>query len=131
MIGVDTNVLVRLALDDGSPEVRRARSLAQGLDRAGETIFVNLVVLVETTWVLMRVYGIDRAGIDTFVRSLAENRAFEIQERDAVLIALDQHARGRGEFADCLIAALNAHLADADTLSFDRGMRRLPRVRMV
>lgn len=112
MIGVDTNVLVRLALDDGSPDVRRARALAQSLDRSGEVIFINLVVLVETTWVLMRIYGVDRIGVETFVRSLVENHAFEIQERDAVLIALDQHARGRGEFADCLIAALNAHLVD-------------------
>lgn len=129
MIGVDSNVLVRLALDDGSPEVKRARAFADEIDRSGEVLFVNLVVLVETTWVLARLYGTDRPGIEAFVRALVENRAFEIQERDAVLAALGLHAGGTRDFSDCLTATLNARLADTDTVTFDRGMRRLPRVR--
>ncbi len=130
MIGVDTNVLVRLALDDGSPEVQRARGFASDADAKGGTLFVNVVVLAETSWVLSRTYRASRAQILKLVMSLLENSAFELQHTGVVRVAVDRFAKGAGDFADCLISALNEDVG-ADTVSFDRGMRKLPRVRLL
>lgn len=61
MIAVDTNVLVRILVDDPgqSGQVKRARALA---GEAGE-VHVPLIVLVETVWVLETSYGLPKPAI--------------------------------------------------------------------
>lgn len=61
MIAIDTNVLVRVLVDEpGQPvQVTAARALVSD---AGE-VFVLLVVLVETVWVLESAYGLPKSDV--------------------------------------------------------------------
>jgi predicted nucleic-acid-binding protein len=47
MIGVDTNLLVRILTDDDPMQARRAANVLQSGD-----IFITKTVLLETEWVL-------------------------------------------------------------------------------
>ena len=50
MIGLDTNVLVRIFADD---DTRQAAARARLVERSGpERIFVNVVVLAEFAWTM-------------------------------------------------------------------------------
>ena len=74
MISVDTNVLVRILVDDTAQpgQVRAARETAK---KAG-AVFVPQVVQVETVWVLETAYGLDRKTLIDILEHLACNRCF-------------------------------------------------------
>jgi predicted nucleic-acid-binding protein len=59
MIGIDTNVIVRLLTRDDPEQFDAAVRLvkASGPDRQ---LFVNPIVVAETIWVLERIYKTDR-----------------------------------------------------------------------
>lgn len=52
MIGFDTNLLVRLMVEDDEPQLRRARQLVQEATERDEPIFIGDIVLSELEWVL-------------------------------------------------------------------------------
>ena len=93
MIAVDTNIIVRLIVDDDPGQVARALALAER-----ETFYVSLTVLAETEWVLRSRYGYERAAVVTALRWLP--RVVTIVFEDAqVPWAIERYALG-GEFAD-------------------------------
>ena len=61
MIGLDTNVLLRLG-DDREPDQRdRARALVGSQGASG--CFVNPIVLSELAWTLTRIYKLSRVDV--------------------------------------------------------------------
>ena len=60
MIGIDTNILVRLLTDDDPAQAEAVRRLLTPLDTVAESVVINDIVLVETLWTLHRLYGFDR-----------------------------------------------------------------------
>jgi predicted nucleic-acid-binding protein len=57
MVAIDTNVLIRLLVDDpgAANQVRIARKTVQ----AAEQVYIPQIVQVECVWVLQRVYGFE------------------------------------------------------------------------
>lgn len=118
MIGIDTNVLLRLATDDDARQVARIRGwIARNADDL--PLYVNHVVLAETLWTLRSVYRVDRDGIARFVDAMLANAEFEVEAHAAVEEAQRTFLAGNADFPDCLIAASNARCC-ATTLTFDR-----------
>ena len=65
MIALDTNVVVRLLVNDDAAQARRARRLVEAGD-----VFVALSVLLETEWVLRYTYGLEAEEIPRLMRNL-------------------------------------------------------------
>jgi predicted nucleic-acid-binding protein len=131
MIGLDTNVLVRLLTADEPTQLRVAtRLLAQ---HEGETgaFFVNDVVLVELVCVLGRLYGFERSEAIGAVKSLLDTDAFAFEDRERLGRVVELCGREARDFADTLIALKNTDAACEFTASFDRAMRGLPGVRVL
>ena len=57
MIGLDTNVLVRYLAQDDAAQSAKATRLIEGELTQRQPGFISLIVLVETCWVLKRLYG--------------------------------------------------------------------------
>lgn len=131
MIGLDTNVLLRVLVDDGSPEVAKARNFVAARAAAGHDFHIDAVVLAETVWVLETVFGYGRADIAAAMVALLGNAAYVIDGREAVASALAGFRGTKADFSDCLIVARNAAAGCVDTASFDKAMRRLPGVAAV
>jgi predicted nucleic-acid-binding protein len=104
VIAVDTNILVRLIVDDDEDQVEKARKLAED-----HSFFVSLTVLVETEWVLRSRYEYDRASILNAMNQLAFLVDLCFDNADDVRWALDRFASG-GELADYL------HIASARSI---------------
>jgi predicted nucleic-acid-binding protein len=118
VIAVDTNVLVRLIVDDDADQVRRARALITGQDR----IFVSRTVVLEVGWILAsRRYQLARETIVAALRALLEVSNFEVEDLDAVVLAIKWYEKGM-DFGDAM------HLASTERLgafaTFDRGLHR-------
>ena len=124
MIGIDTNILLRLATGDDAGQVKTiTRWLAAHAPDV--LLHVNQIVLAETLWTLKSGYGYDRAHLAAFVEGLLENAGFEIEQAALVEDALSAFVSGKADFPDCLIFATNARRCDA-TITFDRASRGLP-----
>ena len=120
MRAVDTNVLVRLLARDDARQADAAEAfVARGA-------WVSHLVLVETTWVLDSVYGLDPSGIANAVGMLLEHQDLTIQEPDVVARALAQF-RGRPAlgFSDCLVLEVARQAGHLPLGTLDRDLARL------
>lgn len=131
MIGLDTNVLVRYFTQDDSKQSPIAKRLLNEALTREKPGYVNLVTLAETVWVLRRVYGIDRAEACDVVAGLLAGTQLQIDRRSTVRQALQDYAAGLADFADCLIARLNAEAGCTRTVTFDRDSAKLPLVELL
>jgi len=103
VIAVDTNVLVRILVDDpGQPgQVAAARSLAT----EAREIFVPLVVQVELVWVLESGYGLARDAVTAALEHLEVNSAFALEDAPRCRAALELYRSSNADYADCVILA--------------------------
>lgn len=71
MISLDTNILVRIFVDDAQhPE--QCKKVRQTVNEY-QTVYVSQVVQVETVWVLSRAYGFSRKEIALVLEGLLNN----------------------------------------------------------
>jgi predicted nucleic-acid-binding protein len=97
VIGADTNVLVRLVTADDEAQASAAVALleAQGL-------FVTLLALMETEWVLRSAHRYSRGETTGALQALLALDGIDVEDRDFVLWAIERHSRG-ADFGDMLL----------------------------
>lgn len=123
MISLDTNVLVRLLLDDDPDQTARARRLVKQAGQEGEPILVLAGVLLEAVWVLVSGYGYDRASIAFFFDELLTSPYYVVEHGEAMRRVVDQYAR-EGDFADLLFAEVSTDLGADRLISFDKKLQK-------
>ncbi|MCC7150600.1 MAG: PIN domain-containing protein [Rubrivivax sp.] len=131
MIGVDTKVLLCLWLDDDPAQNKRIDTLLAAHGGMPGSLLVTDVVLAEAVWTLKSAFEQDKNAQSLAVRSLLAETAFAFEDRDAVAAAISLFETGSCEFSDCLVVAKHARLGCDFTATFDRGMRRLPGVKVL
>lgn len=128
MIAVDTNVLVRfLVSEPGAQEqVVAARAALRDAARANERVFIPLVTLVETVWVLRRSYKQPKAIVVSLLERLLDSGAMLIEEGELVQAAVSAWKEGAGDFSDHVIGQEALRGGCRMVLSFDRAMQGVP-----
>ena len=107
MIAIDTNVLVRVIVEDaGRPEQTK---IARELVKNAQQVYVTQIVQVECTWVLAKVYKIDKPRLVNVLEHLLYNPGYMLQSSDMFEAALDLFRQSQADFADCLILAESQH----------------------
>ncbi len=126
MLGIDTNVLVRLLVVDDAAQTRRARALVERALARDDSILISLPVIIETEWVLRSRYGFDKpASLKSFRRLLSAGE-FAFEDEPAIEEALYRWNESAAGFVDCLIAAHNRRLGCSGTATFDAAAARIP-----
>ena len=131
MIGIDTNILLRLWLNDDPVQNKRIDQLLAEHGGLPGSLLVTDVVLIEAVWTLKSAFEQDKHSQLIAVRSLLEETAFAFEEREAVAAALSLFEAGSCGFADCLVVAKHARQGCDFTATFDPGMRKLPGVKLL
>ncbi len=126
MIGIDTNILLRLWLNDDPAQSKRIDSLLAEHGGTPGSLLVTDVVLAEAVWTLRSAFDQDKAAQLIALRSLLHETAFAFEDRAAVMHAAEMFERGNCGFSDCLVVAKNSRHGCDFTATFDRGMRKLP-----
>lgn len=125
MVGIDSNVLVRyLAQDDPRQSARATRLLEHELTER-EPGYLSLVVLVETCWVLRRLYAASPGEIRATVRDLLDARQLTVENRNVVAHALARLDATACDIADALIVELAIAAGCRRVVSFDRDATKL------
>lgn len=131
MIGVDTNVLLRLFVADDELQHRASVAFFQNRSEA-EPAYICLVVFLEFIWSLGRTYRYPQEIIYDFAARLLAARDILVEHQDMVASAIEQAAERRVGLADAVIAAKNAADGCELTVTFDRAAaRRLPRMELL
>ena len=120
MIGLDTNVLLRVLADEDDPQADRGRELLARLEQTGEVALVNHVVLCEFAWVIQRSRRFSRAELADLIATIVTTRLLRVAEPDAVEEALALYRATGLDFADALIGVTNRRAGCATTYTFDR-----------
>lgn len=120
MLAIDTNVLVRVIVQDDRPQAETAmRAIATGA-------WVSNVVLAEAVWVLKSYYGLPHAEIANTVEELLEHDALVLQDGEAVAAALATYRASRKiSFSDCLILKIARKAGHGPLATFDRDFAKL------
>jgi predicted nucleic-acid-binding protein len=131
MIGIDTNILLRLWLDDDPAQNAKIDALLAEHGRTPGSLLVTDVVLVEAVWTLKSAFQQDKNAQLIAVRSLLDETAFAFEDREAIVTALSLFEADSCGFADCLVVAKHARHECDFTTTVDRAMRKLPGVKVL
>lgn len=119
MKGLDTNVVLRLLLEDDPTQAARARAAVRR-ESSPEKCWVNRVVLCEVVWVLESAYKYRRDQIGDAVQALLLSDDLALEQRNVVRSALYVFRTSRADFSDCLLGMSNGLQGCERTLTFDR-----------
>ena len=126
MLGIDTNVVVRLLIADDAAQTRRARELVELAISRDEVVLISLPVLIETEWVLRSRYGFTRETLLNLFHTMLEARELSFEDESGFEEALFHWKDSACGFSDCLIMAHNRQLGCRTTATFDVKAARLP-----
>jgi len=128
MQAVDTNVLVRILIDDPKEmnQVHIARRYAK---RAGQ-LFVTQIVQVELVWVMDAAYDLNKSEVISVLKHMQDNEAFFLQNESQYAMALHHYQTKNVDFSDCLILA-ECHQEKCEVVTFDNKFSRLPEVHLL
>ena len=88
MLGIHTNILLRLWLNDDSAQNKRIDALLAAYGGMPGPLLVTDVVLVEAVWTLKSAFEQDKQAQLIAVRSLLFESAFAFEDRETVAAAL-------------------------------------------
>jgi predicted nucleic-acid-binding protein len=125
VIGLDTNVLVRLITADDFAQAQRAREFVSRHCSQEDPAFIATLVLAEAVWVLQSNHGMGRAEIAQAIERLLTVREFAFEDDDVIRGALETFARSSVGFTDLLILGTNRANACDTTATFDRRAAKL------
>ena len=125
MIGLDTNILVRLVVGDDPEQTDTAKNFVERHCTPDSPGFINCVVLAELVWVLDFSYGYDRSHIVGVMEALLTGVDRVLEHHDAVRASLDEYKAGQADFADALIGHINRGRGCNTTATFDRKATKL------
>ena len=100
MRALDTNVLARFFVDDAD-DAQTARQRPAAVAALAERSFVSVIVLLELEWVMRGFYELPTRDISRVLRALASIEHITLEDRDAVLMAVEAFDKGH-DFADAL-----------------------------
>ena len=122
VISLDTNVLVRILIDDKSAEqVKLARKIAT----KAKKVYIPQIVQAELIWVLKRACGLSKESIISILEELYFNAAFSLQEEENFNIALQYYKNSTVDFSDCLMLAEIVNSENLPLYTFDKKLAKL------
>lgn len=119
MIGVDTNVLARLFVNDVKTQHEAAlRFFSQRSE--DDPAYVSLIVVVEFVWLLRKMYDYSMDSVRLALTSLLDSPDILVEDRDLVAEAVAQSSRPKVDLVDVLIAGSATRHGCSTTVTFDR-----------
>ncbi len=130
-IGIDTNVLLRLLIDDNPAQRKAVLAFGEGLGR-NCTGYVTVISLVELDWALRKHYRYTKQQSVDAIRRICRIRGVEVQALDAIERTLIAVENAGGDFADVLIAQLCLDAGCDHVVSLDRqAAEKIPVVELI
>jgi len=119
VIGVDTNVLLRLIVDDHEEQRAAARSFFASRT-ARDPAFVSSTVLAELIWLLRRRFRYSNDAILGVLRAMVSTNELRFEHGDHLRAFLEDDDRTPSDLADALIGWACAAAKCEKVVTFDK-----------
>ena len=131
MIGLDTNVVLRLLLNDDLKQRQRAVKAIQQAKVLAVRVTITLAVVLEMEWVLRSIAKMTKPQVLSVFDLLLESYDIEIDNEKALEQALHIYANAAADFAECLFLAQYQRMGCQTMLTFDAKAARMAGVQLV
>ena len=131
MIAVDTNVIVRFLVRDDAAQAEVVYRRLKQAEAERESLFVPLLVVLETIWVLESAYGKSRLEVLDSVEDLRRMPVFDFERDDVIERVLSDGRTSKGDLADLLIAHSAQSSGCEAGITFDKDAAKLPFFRLL
>lgn len=128
---LDTNVLVRLLVQDDAEQTLAARMLVSDHAKLSETLFVPTTVALELEWVLRSRYKFSKADILTAFGVVLASVELEFESEQALEQALVHYEDGHADLADYFHLALARKKQALPFWTFDVGASKADGARLL
>lgn len=119
MIGLDSNILLRLVLRDNEDQCRRVLLFLEHEIRSDRKAYVTVIALVEFAWTLRRLYKYSLAETVAAIEMIMDISNLVFERQHIIPDVLDLCRTQRLDFSDALIAAIHRADGCAFTATFD------------
>lgn len=119
-IAIDTNILVRLLLEDDQEQLKLAHQLIKRHNEKG-AIFISIIVFLELYWVLGKYYQWSDEKICDALEDILRAKQFHAENDLAVKMAISR-CRKNQDFSDALIGQIGAS-RNLKTYTFDKALK--------
>ena len=128
MVGLDTNVFVRLLYDDQNApdQVVAARSLEKRIIECNSRFYLTSTVLCETVWVMTHGYGISNHEMTEQLHQLLLNPYYIFENPKRIEVTLKAVKMHHVDFTDAFIAADGEDANCRMTYTFDKKASKHP-----
>lgn len=126
MIALDTNILVRFLVRDDEKQARLVYARFKEAESSRESLFVPLLVVLETIWVLESAYDKKREEILGALQDLKNMPILEFENDAVVQKLLTEGKKGNTDLADLMIAFAAQALGCSKAITFDKKAARFP-----
>lgn len=119
---VDTNILLRVFINDGDPQKEATYRLLQDVDNGEIQLIVPNEVIIEACWVLKSYYGLDRSFIAKTIKNFLESDGIECSKE--IYQAICSFEIMNSDIVDLLLASAST-ISGVPVLSWDKGYSKL------
>jgi predicted nucleic-acid-binding protein len=120
MKAIDTNVLVRFLVKDDEQQAELAYRVFKQAETDRQALFIPMLVVLETVWVLESVYAIKRQEILDSVEELLLMPVLEFETQSAIRSFVSSARENKADLSDLLIAHSARFSGCECVLTFDR-----------
>lgn len=126
MKAVDTNILIRLIIQEDIHQTQMVKQLLKDTKTKHEQLFVPSLVILETIWVLKKCYQFSRAEIIEAVLDIISLTVFKIEHSQATQTCLNYAKTNTFDLSDLIIGAIAQANHCETTLTFDNKASKSP-----
>jgi len=116
---VDTNILLRLLVQDEAAQHRACVNLLQIARKEGSVLHLLPVAVLEVVWVLEKVYRYPRSRIREIVEAILNTPELKVEKEAVFRKALSVYESQNIKFADALMAHWGIDLGLTTIYTFD------------
>jgi len=121
VIGIDTNILLRIfETDDDPAQSLRARKVIE----EHAPVYLHDVVLAEFVWTCRSAFKQPRQAIRRRLQAIVDSTEFVVARPEVFARAVEAYGSQKSDFADWLIGLSNLDSGLEFTLTFDKGAAR-------
>lgn len=131
MIALDTNVIVRFLVRDDEKQARVVYRRFKQAESDKEPLFVPLVVVLESIWVLQSAYEKSCDEMLDAIEDLLRMPIFEFEKSDVLQRVLVDGRSHEIDLADLLIAYSAQSSGCSGVITFDRKAATMPFYRLL